>query len=357
MIDYVEWVSKVMEGVTRAWHESNANTKLIGISAHDIVPALGFDVDTRTPDFDRTKVAEAVRDALQDLVRMGLLEEDYRYYKLTHEGSKFPQTDLSSAWPQIMDAYLDEEQTGFLRKVAEIGQEIYDTHVCVKDLVAMEIFEALGWPWDNEGTAKGYLITKQLHDIGMIQQRAYMGGHIDITPTYIGIVRVTREVETKWSKLVRQLIDEGETTNVEFKRQLNLDRNKEKAEFVRDILGLATTRSSGCRFLVIGFDDKTHSFAQSIDAVITQERVEQILNAYSEPTPRIKYHAMPWSIGTIGIIEVFRDPKNIPYQVKKDIGGKDGIKAGKIYVRHGSHTEAPTPRELEDLMHEASRRG
>lgn len=164
-----------------------------------------------------------------------------------------------------------------------------------------------GEDYDLEGTARGYLMTQQLHDIGMIQQRAHTGGHIDVVPTYVGIIRVTREAETKWTKLVNQLVEEWETTNVEFKRELNLSRDKEKAEFVRDILGLATTNSSGRRFLVIGFDDKTHLFVQSVDPYITQEHLEQMLYVYSEPSPRTKYTVVPWASGTIAIIEIL-DP-------------------------------------------------
>jgi hypothetical protein len=356
MKDYVEWVSSVMEGVVRAWQSSSANAKLIGISIREIVPSLGFEVDTRHGDFDRTKIAEAVRDALRDLVHMGLLNgESGLYYKLTHEGTKFPKADLSTAWGQITDVYLDEEQLTFLKKVAEIGQEVYDKYVCVKDLTAQEIFEALGWSWDDEGSAKGYLITKSLADLGMIQRRAYLGGHIDVEPTYVGIVRATREAESQWSKTVHKLTEEWETTNVDFKRELNLGRDKEKAEFVRDILGLATTRSSGRRFLVIGFDDKTRSFAQPIDPSITQERLEQILHAYCEPAPGIRYRTVPWTGGNVGIIEVLRNKEDIPYRVKKSLAGEGGIKAGEIYVRHGSHTEAPTQHELEDLLREGGR--
>ena len=51
-MDYVDWVNEVMKGFVKAWQESDANAKLVGISIHEIVPALGFKIDTRTPDFD-----------------------------------------------------------------------------------------------------------------------------------------------------------------------------------------------------------------------------------------------------------------------------------------------------------------
>ena len=78
-----------------------------------------------------------------------------------------------------------------------------------------------------------------------------------------------------------------ETTTVEFKRQVNLKLDKEKAEFVRDVLALATTKASGRRWLVIGFDNNTHQFTVSVDPAITQDRLEDILNAYASPAPQM----------------------------------------------------------------------
>ena len=88
-----------------------------------------------------------------------------------------------------------------------------------------------------------------------------------------------------------------------------------KGEFVRDILGLATTKSSGQRYLIIGFSDDTREFFASVDSGITQNRLEQILHAYCEPTPDVVFWRVPWTGGEVGLIEVKRDPSNIPYRV------------------------------------------
>lgn len=142
------------------------------------------------------------------------------------------------------------------------------------------------------------------------------------------------------------LLPEWETTNVEFKRQLDLATKADKAEFIRDILALATTKSSGERFLIVGFDDKTHQFIQSVDPAIDQNRLEHILNAYAAPAPRIRYHRVTWDRGEIGVIKVLRDPSMVPYRVTKTLGH---ISQGDVYVRHGSQVEPPTPAELTAL--------
>jgi hypothetical protein len=62
-----------------------------------------------------------------------------------------------------------------------------------------------------------------------------------VYPTYIGIVRVTEQAQTELQQLVAGLVAQWETTNIEFKRQLDLAskaEKAEKAEFVRDILSI-----------------------------------------------------------------------------------------------------------------------
>lgn len=353
MLDYVDWVEKVMLAVAHAWKQSDASTRMIGITMSAIVHALGFKVDTRKSSFDRTKLAEAVRDALRDLDQMGLVENSYSHsYKLTSEGNKFPDATLTTVWPQIIDIYLDPEQHEFLSVIVRMGQEMHQQYVCVKDLTGQQVSANLGWSWNPEATSKCFLFAQQLSELMMLHQSPRGGGYIEVFPTYMGIVRITRQIETALGKLIRECLEEWETSNVEFKRELNVARDKEKAEFIRDILGLATTKSSGRRFFIIGFEDDRHQFYQSVDPNITQERLEQILNAYCEPIPQIRYTRVPWSGGEVGLVEAIRNLKMVPYRVKKDLGGKHGIHRGDIYVRHGSHTEPPTAREEQELLAE-----
>ena len=88
----------------------------------------------------------------------------------------------------------------------------------------------------------------------------------------------------------------------------------------------------------------------SADSKISQESLEQIVHAYSDATPNIRYRSVPIQDGNVGLIEIFREPQDIPYRVNRNLGGGvHGIKQGDAYVRHGSHTEPSTPREQEDL--------
>ncbi len=55
---------------------------------------------------------------------------------------------------------------------------------------------------------------------------------------------------------------------------------------------------------------------------------------------------------TVGVLEVLRDPAQVPYRFSRDAGryAKDDV-----FVRHGSHVEPPTPAELAALIEEGQR--
>jgi hypothetical protein len=354
-MDFVDWAEKVMQATAVTWKALDTPRRQFnGVSAEAVARALNIYAEGPDPmEFLRSKPGEAVLDALRELERLGLVEGGVErfHYKLTQEGRKFPDVSLSAAWGQIFRVHLDEEQREFLSVLAQIGQEVYDDFVCVSEVLGDDLANALGWDTGERNNSRVFYVAESLKNAGMVTMRATSGRTI-VVSTYAGLVTVTREEQSTWLPVVQEAIEEWETTNVDFKRQLNLKSDKEKAEFVRDVLALATTKSSGRRLLVIGFDDKTHQFVQSVDPKIDQNQLENILHAYTEPTPEIRYHRVPFSGGTVGIIEVMRDPAKVPYKVKQASKGQHVINVGDVFVRHSSRTEAPTPAELADLIAE-----
>jgi hypothetical protein len=153
--------------------------------------------------------------------------------------------------------------------------------------------------------------------------------------------------QTEDQERLGALVDEWETSTVDFKRELPLNSPRQKAELIRDVLALANTKASGSRFLVIGFDPVTHELTHSVDPAITLERLEQILHAYSDPTPDLRYRRVRHSSGTAGVVEVLRDPAKVPYLPSRDVAH---IKKGDLFVRHGTSVEEPTERERANLV-------
>jgi hypothetical protein len=147
------------------------------------------------------------------------------------------------------------------------------------------------------------------------------------------------ELEARW-----------EEPYVDFKQALSIRRREEKAEFIKDVLGLATTQGSGRRFLLIGWNDKTRSVeAPGVDPSITEEWLQQVLNAYCDPPPHVTYFAHAWRGVRVGVIEILRESIKVPYRVSKKIGPRN---KDEVFVRHGTITEPPTSRELDALGQE-----
>jgi hypothetical protein len=343
---YVDWIQNVLQ-TTGELTRADAQARLIGVPWAKVLGQLGGPSDPSSPAFHQSPQFEALGDAVKDLDRLGLVEPgsaDSLWVRLTQEGRRLATQSLRSIWPQVFAIYLDDEQLAFLRETTRLSEDRQAGYARVEWVPWQKVFDALGWPTSDSTPA--YDITARLEEEGCLFRKAALAGFIEVYPTYVGIVRATEQAQTELQQLVAGLVPEWETTNVEFKRQLDLATKAQKAEFVRDILALATTKSSGDRFLIVGFDDKTQQFIQSVDPAITQNQLEHILNAYAAPAPQIRYHRVVWDQGEIGVVKVLRDPAKVPYRVNKTLAH---INKGDVYVRHGSQVEPPTPAELAAL--------
>jgi hypothetical protein len=157
------------------------------------------------------------------------------------------------------------------------------------------------------------------------------------------------------SQFIDDLVAEWETTSVDFKRELSLDTMDQKAEFVKDILSLVNTKASGRRWLIIGFDDRSRAYFGPPDSRIAQDRIEQLIARYIEPSVDVRYEVVDYRAGRVGKLEVVRDPKKLPYRVKEQMNRGDRkapLMPGDLFVRHGSQVEKPTDAELLALQEE-----
>jgi hypothetical protein len=286
---------------------------------------------------------------VDDLAMLGLAERpDNLSVRLTQLGRRVAAVGIRQTWPEIGQMWLDAEQAQFLAKAVEMGERRTDGFAQMEMVDSAAVFEALGWP---DATQREYGFTQPLEDTRFIAKRIATNAYVKVRPTYLGVVRVTEAEGIEGQQLLEKALGEGETTNVEIKQRLDLTTEDGKAKFVRHTLALATTKTSGRRFLIVGFDDRTREFFESPDPKITQERLEQVLHAYTDPTPTSRFRRIPVKEGEVVLFELLREPHKLPYRVTKDLGP---LRAGDVYARHGSASEKPTDRELGDLEAEGA---
>lgn len=356
-MDYVDWVGCVFAAVEEARKAADSGSRREPfLRLPNICRFLGFESEAALPSFDETEPASAAIDALVDLETMGLVKHvEYPLtYQMTVVGRKISRRGLPATWPSIFarSRDLDDEQLLVLSKAVEMAQERHEGYVCMRKVPLVQIQDALGIDWVGpHGRSKALYIYKDLTNLKLMKGRGGMGGQT-LRPIYNGMVLITRRIATEQQVLIRNLLPDWESTNVDFKRELNLGRDKEKAEFVRDVLALANTKSPGRRFLVVGFGPTSRAFEKSVDPAINQDQLENILNVNATPAPRVIYARVPWESGHLGLIEVIREPQHLPYNAKRNLAH---LQTGNVYVRHSSHTETASAEELKSLEAEGQR--
>lgn len=113
------------------------------------------------------------------------------------------------------------------------------------------------------------------------------------------------ELHLPWSnaaleQMLLKVVQLGETTKLDFKRQLNIDTAEHHGELLKDISAIANTYDYPYKnhgFIVLGVEGNTlkfTAFTQNSDAL--QARVDQLVKNYIEPfRSHSRSHFCGWS--------------------------------------------------------------
>lgn len=349
-MDFIEWSDAILRRFVRDYERAGMN-RTVGLGEHDIATVWGWPL-YQAPAYDQ--IRGALLDALSELSSSFLLEEQSTtgYYRPTEIAIEH-QNDLTPLWRELCKPHLSQDEAHLLAVVAELSERCYAAYAELDWIEHGPIIEAAAWP---EGMDRVYAVADDLKRKGLIGMSATMGPSFRAHATYRGLVWLRKQGDTLEAEFLDRLIAEGETTSVEFKRELHTDTNDQKAEFVKDVLALATTQASGDRWLIVGFDETQGSWWGTPDPKITQDHLEQLLSQYTDPVVLIRFSIVDYRGKAVAKLQVLRDRSKIPYAVKRELRGeKRRIVAGQMFVRHGSQVEQPTPGELEALQKEGER--
>lgn len=367
-MDFVEWCSVVLDKLIEVSQTPEA-MQARGVTCVPLAKAVfGQTFESERECMDSPRGHKMLR-AVQALRGVGLVESlghpHAVFVSVSRQGRQLA-SDLTPLWESICSQRLESQEEGVLRCVNRLCHHVDDPpwlDFISSELVAGEV------GWANE-LPRLFQAARQLNEVGLLLLQPTPGPdypfQANIHATYQGLVWESRRGITLESRRIDGLVGDWETTSVEFKRELHTDTADQKAELIKDLIALANTQASGPRLLVVGFDDKTHEYSGPPDPKITQDHLEDLLARYTDPMVDVRWHTVEYKAGPVGQIEVWRDPKKLPYKVAKDVGGKVAkdvgdkgdkkrVTAGQIFVRHGSHVEEPTEAELKALLEEGER--
>ena len=341
-MQYLEYVERMFRAIAEAAATGDSVARNVGVMSWTVMASL--------PTCDHVNAEQVAWEAILDLQHLNLVGPEQTMLSLTLAGREVAKSSIrDSLWPVLFKRFVpDEADLEFLKKAVAMTEEQKVECARMNRTTAEDVRAALGWSPDR-GDEVGVAERLNERGIELIDSIVTTGG-VSFRVRYAGVVIATQAAQNESQMIVRALMPDWETVTVDFKREIHLDTTEQKAEFIKDITALATTKASGARYLVVGWDPKSRQFTASVDLTIDQDRMEQILAAYLDPVPRITYRTFAWESGTAGLIEVFRNDWEVPYKVKKAIGR---LAVDDVFVRHGSQVEKPTPRELQALVEES----
>lgn len=149
------------------------------------------------------------------------------------------------------------------------------------------------------------------------------------------------------SEIIRALIGQGENQFVDFKRTLNLDSARSKAELIKDILSIANSAPQK-GYLLFGIeDDKTIVGLNKFDE---EERIQQLAHTYINPPLFLECYSVELGLPAqmVGVIEITGTDK--PHKIARTI---EQLIHNEVYVRRGSITVKASPEDILRLRDES----
>jgi hypothetical protein len=365
-MDFVDWCGAVLSRLADATPKTDPDELgFPGPEMRQIV--LGDKASLAVQESSTYK--QALDQAIDLLVDEGLVNAiNGDLYTSTTRNGRVRSRDMVSWWEEIcLKPELEPEEEDLLTAINRLSAKSADDHAWCEPVPMEAIWPELALVKDRDETNPYFqhkYVSKHsemLEGYGLVNNQGYSAYSAGIAPIlfkarYRGLVWETRRGYVRDSKFIDALVAEWETTSVDFKRELYTDTKDQKAELIKDLLGLANTQASGKRWMILGFDDKTRKYHGPPDKKITQNHLEQIIARHIEPNLAIRYKLVDYRVGGVGMLEVVWEPSKLPYAVKSPLGGeKKRASQGQIFVRHGSQTEEPTEGERAALIEEGKR--
>lgn len=139
---------------------------------------------------------------------------------------------------------------------------------------------------------------------------------------------------------LRQLLKNDEGFKLDFKRDLHLEMESEKKEFVKDVIAIANT-AGGRGYIIFGIEDQTrqivglHHIPPNIE-----ERIQQMIAHRATPPVPVRFDLLEVSHKKVGVVTIFKSMQ-APHQM---------IQTGAFYIRRGSTTDKANRHEIANML-------
>jgi len=191
-MDFVEWCGLVLKAIVEVT-QASPQERLSGINEISLAQAI-FGEERRTqPDFWESTQRHGMLDAVAELQRNNLIRDRGHRFYLPDPAAREILKNPKSLWEQIcLLAELGGEHLQLLKAVNLLSQKSAADHAWLESVDNEPLLAELHWPEGDESRDLLWAVSQELEQFGFVKRNPYMGGKIELTSTYRGLVWDTK---------------------------------------------------------------------------------------------------------------------------------------------------------------------
>jgi hypothetical protein len=363
-MDFVQWCGVVLNKLLDLQQEPPNAT--VGVRFDQLESALSGEFISRPR-------SEAVSRAYYELKRLDIIEENHRYLTIPRRLHDVAR-DQRALWIDFSSQTFQPEEAQLLRALNRLSEHRHPDFAYVDMVPYEDLCPALGLEPGHDAALKVDRLIQNLRELDFATVRPWLNSSsLAARSTYRGLVWEHRGPMTVSSQQIDDLLQDGETHTVEFKRQLDLRTTSNKAEFIKDVIALANANATGpTRYILIGItndgeyydpqDPQQRANRDELLDALSAEKLQAIVSTHTQPVLQIRYAKVDYYAGPVGKLEILRDVTSIPYQVSKSIGSQDPkdkaarrLNKGQIFIRDGTITRRAEDEDIASMRALAER--
>lgn len=150
-------------------------------------------------------------------------------------------------------------------------------------------------------------------------------------------------------KLIEKLLNRQEADDLDFKSgQYDLDNDKNKSKFIKDIVAMANTPRSSPAYILVGVQEQSGQVTSTIEVSDHHDpaKLGSIVSGKVEPSPRFTYRQIEFDGVELGLFEIPCE-QPAPIMPRTDFGV---LKQGCVYVRRNTRNTEADPTDLIRIM-------
>jgi class 3 adenylate cyclase len=179
---FVDWCSRVLDLLIEE-SDKDVYARTEGVDEYQLFPLL-FDMDA-IPNFHESPQRRGALEALEQLAKLGLVEQvDSHFWKVTLTGRE-AAAKIERFWDDFSLVRLQPDEEKILKATAKLGEKRASDHAWIESVHHSKLLPELG---ETELMDMLWGVSADVEARGFVEREALAGPHLDLKPTYRGLV-------------------------------------------------------------------------------------------------------------------------------------------------------------------------